>query len=105
MSDKNKDCFTGKIFLRLWIPAILSSVGFAFADTADAVVVGRSMGASGLAAISFSLPVYMIMYVLMYGLGLGGSAEYSKLLGKGQEDEGIDLFNRVLRQETSVISC
>lgn len=100
-SDNSRDRFTGKMFRRLWTPAILSSVGFAFADMADAIVVGRSMGVVGLAAISLSLPVYMVMNVLMYGLGLGGAAAFSKLLGKGEEEKGIDLFNRVFR--TAVI--
>lgn len=97
MPDKDKDRFTGKMFLRLWPPAILSSIGFALADMADSVVVGQRMGAAGLAAISLSLPVYMIMYVLMYGLGMGSAAEYSRLLGRGQEEEGIDLFNRTVK--------
>ena len=46
-----KDTFTGKIFARLWAPAMASSVGWAFSDMADAVVVGQKLGTTGLAAL------------------------------------------------------
>ena len=69
-----KDRFTGPMYYRLWWPAMLSSVGWALSDMADAVVVGQRLGATGLAAISLILPVYMINCMMAHGLGLGGSA-------------------------------
>lgn len=53
---KNRDRFTGRIFRRMWGPAIISSAGWALSDIADAVVVGQRMGAVGLAAIALILP-------------------------------------------------
>lgn len=94
---KSKDLFTPKMFHRLLTPSLLSSVGLAFADMADAVVVGQRMGAVGLAAISFCLPFYMILNVLMHGLGIGGSARYSRLLGEGKSKEAVECFNRIMR--------
>lgn len=94
---KNKDPFTRKMFRRLLIPSLVSSVGLALADMADGVVVGHSMGAVGLAAISLCLPFYMIINVLMHGLGIGGSARYSRLLGEGKPGEAVDCFNRIMR--------
>lgn len=94
---KNKDPFTRKMFRRLLIPSLFSSVGLALADMADAVVVGHSMGAVGLAAISLCLPFYMIINVLMHGLGIGGSARYSRLLGEGKPEKAVDCFNRIMR--------
>ena len=38
---KNRDRFTGRIFRRMWGPAIISSAGWALSDIADAVVVAR----------------------------------------------------------------
>lgn len=40
---KNRDRFTGRIFRRMWGPAIISSAGWALSDIADAVVVGQRM--------------------------------------------------------------
>lgn len=94
---KNKDLFTPRMFRRLLIPSLLSSVGLAFADMADAVVVGHRMGTVGLAAISLCLPFYMMIDVLMHGLGIGGSARYSRLLGEGRPKEAVACFNRIMR--------
>lgn len=94
--NERKDIFTRKIFFRLWTPAIVSSVGLAMGDIADAVVVGQRMGTTGLAAISLSLPIYMIINVVMHSLGVGGSVRFSKLLGEGKEKEAVSGFNGVL---------
>lgn len=94
---KNRDLFTSKMFRRMLLPSLLSSVGLAFADMADAVVVGHRMGTVGLAAISFCLPFYMILNVLMYGLGIGGSTRYAHLMGEGKPKEAVACFNRIMR--------
>lgn len=89
--------FTSKMFRRMLIPSLISSVGLAFADMADAVVVGHRMGTVGLAAISFCLPFYMILNVLMHGLGIGGSTRYARLMGEGKPKEAVACFNRIMR--------
>lgn len=91
-----KDTFTGKIFARLWAPAMASSVGWAFSDMADAVVVGQKLGTTGLAAIGLILPVYMINCMVAHGLGLGGSVRYSRLLSEGKEEEAAENFSQVI---------
>ena len=42
-----KDYFVSKMFYKMLIPSVLSSVGYAFSDMADALVVGRRMGETG----------------------------------------------------------
>ncbi|NLS84552.1 MAG: multidrug transporter, partial [Ruminococcaceae bacterium] len=86
-----------KIFRKLWIPAIISSIGWALSDIADAVVVGNRMGTTGLAAIGLILPVYMINCMIAHGFGIGGSVKYSKLLGNGKPKEAVDSFNRTMQ--------
>ena len=90
------DNFTKRMFFRLFIPSLASSFGLALADMADAVVVGQRMGATGLAAISISLPLYMVLNVFMHGLGIGGSVRYSQLLGEGKATDAVNCFNRVM---------
>ena len=46
----NQDIFTGKMFRSLFVPSLWASVGLAFSDMADALVVGWRMGETGLAA-------------------------------------------------------
>lgn len=97
MRERNKDQFTGKMFRRLWGPSLVSALGLAFGDMADAVVVGQKMGATGLAAISLCLPVYMVINVCMHSLGLGGSVRYSRYMGEGKREEAVHNFNRILQ--------
>lgn len=84
------------MYRRLLIPSLASSLGLALADMADAVVVGQSMGATGLAAISLSLPLYMVLNVFMHGLGIGGSVRFSRLMGEGRAKEAEACFNRTM---------
>lgn len=93
---KHGDPFTGRIFRRMWGPAILSSAGWALSDIGDAVAVGQRMGAVGLAAIALILPVYMVNCMFAHGLGLGGSVRYSRLLGEGKPGDAVDSFNQVV---------
>ena len=60
------------MFRRLWIPAMLSSFGWALSDMADSVVLGQKLGTIGLATIGLILPVYMVESMLAHGIGLGG---------------------------------
>ncbi len=91
----NKDFFSRKMFTKLLVPSMISYAGLAFGDVADAVVVGNKLGVTGLAAISFALPVFMIINVIMHGFGAGGSIVYSRLLGEGRQEEAKNNFNSV----------
>lgn len=94
---KTKDYFSTRMFFRALPPSLISYIGLAFGDIADAVVVGQRVGVSGLAAISLALPVYMLINVIMHGFGTGGSIVYARLLGEGKKKEAIANFNGVFR--------
>ena len=84
------------MYRRLWGPAMLSSLGWALSDMADAVVVGQRLGTVGLAAIGLILPVYMINCMMAHGLGLGGSVRFARLLGQGEAEKAACSFRQVL---------
>ncbi len=44
-AHRTADRFTARMFRGLWVPAMLSSLGWALSDMADAVVVGQRLGA------------------------------------------------------------
>ena len=96
LPDLGADRFTGPMYRRLWGPAMLSSLGWALSDMADAVVVGQRLGMVGLAAIGLILPVYMVNCMLVHGLGLGGSVRFARLLGQGEAEEASRSFHQVL---------
>lgn len=103
MNDK----FTAKMFFRLFGPALLSTFGWALSDMADAIVVGQRLGSVGLAAIALILPVYMINCAIVHGFGLGGSVQYSKLLGEGKTEKARKNFTSVIlvAMLISVLTC
>ena len=88
--------FTRRMFWRQYIPALVSAMTLAVGDIADAVVVGNRMGAVGLAAIAFALPVFMVYNVVMHSFGLGGSIRYAGKMSRGEEEAAVRGFRGVL---------
>lgn len=74
----------------------LSAMGLVAANIMDAVVIGRQMGAEGLAAIGIVSPIYVLYNILGIGFATGGSVTYSKQMGNGQAEEAVDHFNQIL---------
>ena len=99
--SREMDRFTGPMFRRGLLPALISSVGLGISDVADAVVLGQRMGETGLAAISLALPVFMVINLVMHSFGSGGSIRYSRLLGEGNPKEAVKSFSFVI--ETALI--
>lgn len=97
--------FTDQSFFRALSPAWISALGLALGDMADALVVGQRMGATGLAAVSLALPVFMIINLLMHGFGAGGSIRYSRLLGSGQQEQANHTFAQVLQASALTGVC
>ncbi len=84
------------MFMRQYLPAISSALVLSVADMADALVVGNRMGATGLAAIAFAIPVFMIYNVIMHSFGLGGAVVFSQKMSKGSEKEAQSDYHGVL---------
>ena len=92
----NQDYFNRKMFFRALPPILISYIGLAIADTADAIVVGQRLGVTGLAAISMALPVFMLINVVMHSYGMGGFIVYARLMGEGKQEKARQNFNGVL---------
>jgi len=90
------DYFAQKMFYKFLIPSVFSAVGLAFANIVDSFVIGIRIGPAGLAAIGMTLPIYMVYALLYMGMGIGGSIEYSKLLGAGKVKQALTLFNMMM---------
>ena len=95
MKNKKQFYIRHMLFSSL-LPSFISAIALAFADIADAVVVGNKIGESGLAAIGIVCPVYMIYNILGYGLSVGGEVVNSRLAAAGKNDEANKHFNMVL---------
>ena len=89
--------FVRRMFLRQYIPALLSALTLTASDIADAVVIGNSMGLVGLAAMAFALPIFMIYNVIMHSFGLGGSIHFATRMARGEEQAAGEGFRGVFR--------
>ncbi len=95
-SNIKSRAFTDKMFRRLFWPTLMSAIGLALGDVADALFVGIRLGKVGLATMSLVAPVYMIYNVLDVGIAVGTSVKYTQELGKGNAKKGIEIFSQML---------
>ncbi len=87
--------FTDRMFRRFFLPTLLSALGWALGDVADALFVGMRLGKVGLATMSIVAPVYMIYNVLDVGIAVGASVKYAQALGKGDAKTGVNCFSQM----------
>ena len=90
------------MFRRLFWPTLISALGLALGDIADALFVGIRIGKIGLATMSLVAPVYMIYNVLDIGIAVGASVHYTRSLGKGKAKQGVKIFSQMLMLAVAV---
>ena len=86
--------FSRKMFLRFLIPSLTTALFLGFSNIVDSLVIGQRMQEDGLAAVSLTLPLYMILYMLVFGLSTGGSLTFARLLGLGKVKEARNHFSQ-----------
>lgn len=75
--------FVHKLFMRFFVPALLSSLGLAIGALADCFYIGKMLNEDGLYIIGVASPVYMIFMTWSIALATGGSIHFSRVLGEG----------------------
>lgn len=68
--------------IRLTIPMTFGMIGMVAFNLVDTYFVGR-LGTNELAALSFTLPVVLVIQSIALGLGVGASAVISRAIGEG----------------------
>ncbi len=71
-----------KTLIRLTVPMTFGMIGIVAFNLVDTYFVGR-LGTNELAALSFTLPVVLIVQSVALGLGVGASALISRAIGEG----------------------
>lgn len=84
--------FTGKLFMRFFIPALFSSLGLAIGAAVDCLYIGRMLNEAGLYIIGVTSPIYMIFTTWSVALAVGGTIHYAKVMGEGDETQGKKIF-------------
>ena len=85
---KQEKWFVRRLFLKFFVPALLSSLGLAVGALVDCIYIGNRLGEDGLYVIGIMSPVYMIFMTFTIAMAVGGTIRFSNLLGSGNYDEG-----------------
>ncbi len=89
--------FTRKMFASSVMASPLAAVGLALAAMGDAILSGHALGVTGLAAIGFISPLFLLASFFMFGLSTGGAIVYGNLMHEGKKEEALGIFTLFLR--------
>jgi len=76
------------------IPSVLGMLAISSASIVDGFFVGNYVGASGLAAINMSLPIFSLLFGLALMLAIGSSVITGKLMGGGNTTSASIMFTK-----------
>jgi Na+-driven multidrug efflux pump len=85
---KQEKWFIRRLFVKFFVPALLSSLGLAIGGLADCIYIGNKIGEDGLYILGIMSPVYMAFMTFAIAMAVGGTIKFSNLLGSGNYDEG-----------------
>ena len=88
--------FAKSAYRNFVIWGILSSLVIAVCTIVDATLIGNLVGSDGLAATSFSTPVFLVYALFGVMLGVGASVRIARALGETDTAEANRLFRCVL---------
>lgn len=86
MKERNEKLLNGKIgrtLLSLSLPAMVGMLVQALYNVVDTIFIGRGIGTKGIAAISISFPVQMIVLAISLMIGVGTASIISRSHGAG----------------------
>ncbi len=84
------------IFFQYALPSVLGMLAISSASIVDGFFVGNYVGASGLAAINISLPIFSLLFGLSLMLAVGGSVVSGKLMAQGDTKSASIIFTKTL---------
>lgn len=77
----------GRLVFRYTTPAIIAMFIYAGWILVEGIIVGRGVGAEGLAAITLAMPILYLHRAAIYLIGVGGATLMSINLGRGDKQE------------------
>lgn len=85
-----------RLFLSYLVPSISATLVTSIYILADTVIVGRGVGAVGIAALNLVLPVFSVYMGTGVLFGVGGSVLFSINRGRGDEKKAREYFTVAL---------
>lgn len=87
---------TTAYILKFSLPVIAGSVLQQLYNMMDAVIVGRFLGETSLAAVSVASPIMSLLIFFIYGIGIGMTVLFSQKYGAGDKKAYRDTANTAL---------
>ena len=76
---------------------ILGMIGVSFYILADTYYIAKALGATGIAALNFAIPVFSIIHGIGLMIGIGGAARFGILKSRNKHKEGEAVFVGALK--------
>ena len=83
-----------KVFVNYALPSVFGMLAVSSATVVDGFFVGNYIGASGLAAINLSMPIFSLLFGLALMLSIGSSVVSGKLMGEGDTEAASVVFSK-----------
>lgn len=81
-----------KVFLSYLLPSVSATLVTSIYILADTMMIGRGIGAAGIAALNILLPLYSVYFGLGMMCGVGGSVLFGFSRGRGDEQSARSYF-------------
>lgn len=81
-----------KLFIKYLLPSVSATLVTSIYILADTVMIGRGVGAVGIAALNLLLPLFSVYFGTGILLGVGGGVLFSISKGRGEEKAARDYF-------------
>jgi MATE family, multidrug efflux pump len=98
MSNKY-DPITGRVvpvFFHYAIPSVIGMLAVTSAGIIDGIFIGNVVGATALAAVNISSPVFALFAAVVFMLVVGGSVMCGKFIGEGNSEAASAIFSQTL---------
>lgn len=91
-----KNYFVRKTFYRMLIPTILMNMVTCVSTAVNTIILGNFIGENALAAVTFSLPVFMLINTIAALLAVGGTTALGNALGFGDKEKANGIFSSAI---------
>lgn len=85
-----------KLLMKFSIPAIVGMLVNALYNVVDRIFIGNGIGSEGIAGITISFPIMLIMMAFAMLIGIGANSLVSIRLGENKKEEAEGIFGNAL---------
>ena len=85
-----------KDFFKYVSLSVVGMIGLSLYILVDTFFISHRLGANGIAALNFSIPVFSLMSGFGLMIGIGGASRYSILKGQNETKKGSRIFSHAI---------